>query len=151
MSILKYFNINYVNLIYNVNFYLKSNFKHNYSLFYIYKYVFTTFKNTIQSNLLISLKYRILMDILKITTFKTSSCKLNYEKPTNYLISLQTTSIVFYKNKYNQLVYFFLNILLSSYLNLTTNFKLTVQYLPLNQNLNLLKFINLYYFKIRNV
>jgi hypothetical protein len=152
MSLLSYFKINYVSIIYSLNSYsTKINYKNTYNLFYVYKYVFATFKNTIQSNILISLKYHLLLNILKTMSLGTYTPSLNYKITNNYLNSIQTTTIVFHKNKYTQLVFFFLNILLNPYINLTTTFEIKNHYIPLNQTLNLLKFVNLYYFKIRNV
>jgi hypothetical protein len=129
-------------------------FKKHFNIYTLYASFFKYIPTTLVSNMFLSLKYVFLQKL----TISINS-RLQYKsvvKPRNlstiyvYKQPIKHTSIVFFKNKLNNTLYYNLYVLLTNYMCYKNNYKFNLTNLPLNTNFHIFTFINLFYFKIRN-
>lgn len=119
--------------------------------FLIFTFIFKKLHNIIKINFILSIKYRVLKNILNKTTLKPISPKKNHNINTNSILkTVKYVSIPFYKYNYNKLIYLILNKLLTLYQSNNNIYTLSIKNTPIKTNLSFFVFINLFYFKVRN-
>jgi hypothetical protein len=118
------------------------------------KIIFFKKNSLLTNNLTKSLLYNIIRNI-KIP-FKNTCTKPRLNSPTNklsnvyYSIPQQVFTLSLHKSKFKTILFLYINLLTVLYVNCPATYNIRNTYLYMPSNFNILTFINLFYFKIRN-
>lgn len=115
----------------------------------MYRYVLYRFSNTIINNLLLSIKYWLLVKLTNTLKYDNKVVCLNVPIK-NYCNTIRVVSSFFFKNKLNNLLLFKLYVLSSFYFSYINIFTVYNSLINLPQIFTIIPFINLFYFKVRN-
>ena len=130
---------------YNFNFF-KNNFK-------IFKTLFFKKNNLITNNFTKSLLYHSIINTQKIfiKNFKTK-IKFNTESLTHtqYAKPIQVLTLSLNKSKFKTLLFFYISFLLKLFVDLPLIYEIRTTYLYVPTALQLLPFLNFFFFKIKN-
>lgn len=134
------------------------NYNNKFNVFNLYNYIFSKPLNSLKTNLFLSIKYSLLKDLLVIidsfsNNIPNTSNFLPNTKPYKYSFYLQNikfTSIFFYKNKINKILYANLVMLMSYYYTYINQITISTSNMTLPNMFNFFTFTNLFYFKVRN-
>jgi hypothetical protein len=122
-----------------------------FNVIYLYKYILYKLSNTLISNLVLSTKYFSLKLAINSNVKDVTSIPKTFTPPkTIYYYTVKKISSFFHKTKTNKILYLYVHFLMSYYHTHTNLTKLASSGVFLIKNFNLLTFINLFYFKIRN-
>lgn len=119
----------------------------------MYSSLFKYKPTTLTSNMFLSLKSFFLQKLISTLTNLNSTKKFSIvDASPNYLYKhpVKYSSIVFFKNKLNNILYYNLYMLVANYLCYKNTNNLNLTNLPLNTNFHIFTFLNLFYFKVRN-
>jgi hypothetical protein len=120
----------------------------------LFTYVLNTTSKNNTNNLLKSLKGKLLKNLTwllkpQLTSSVNSKISL-FSKNCFYHNVITVLSVPFYKNKLTQLLYLNMYILLTNYYSYANLLNVKLSTIPVNVNLYLQSFINLFYIKVRN-
>ena len=130
-----------------------TNYHREYNIYTLYNYFFNKTNNQQMTNILLSIKYRLYINIIKSFNLvsKVYSIERNHTCRVYYLVNVKKVAISFNKTKLNKLFFIKLIYLTTNYSSYFNLYTLGTTSLPINPNFIFYSFINLFFFKTRNI